>query len=211
MYYYNRQTQGFLVEGLHQIPESAVKISEELHRTLIEGQSQGKQIVTGLDGVPMLAEAQPSQYHHWDGSAWIIDTEQQAALLAEQRELVRSKINALRDAKSAGGVYVEQLGKWFDSDSKAQGKLLGLKATMDLVGSEMTVDWTCADNTDFKGFSKPQLTAVMAAILQTENHNHTVARQHKASLEQSDNPLDYDYSGGWATCYHDYLSEQGNE
>lgn len=52
--------------------ESAVEISEELHRTLIEGQSQGKQIVTGLDGVPMLAEPQPSQYHHWDGTAWKI-------------------------------------------------------------------------------------------------------------------------------------------
>lgn len=191
--------------------ESAVKISEELHRTLIEGQSQGKQIVTGLDGLPMLAEPQPSQYHQWDGTKWVISPEQQAALLAEQREQVRSKINALRDAKSAGGVYVEQLGKWFDSDSKAQGKLLGLKATMDLVGDDMTVDWTCADNTDFTGFGKPQLTAVIAVILQAENHNHTVARQHKAALEQSDNPLDYDYSGGWTQCYQDYLAEQGNE
>lgn len=187
--------------------ESAVEISEELHRTLIEGQSQGKQIVTGKDGLPMLAEPQPSQYHHWDGTVWAISPEQQAALLAEQREQVRSKINALRDAKSAGGVYVEQLGKWFDSDDKAQKKLLGLKATMDLVG-KMTVDWTCADNTDFTDFGKPHLTAVIAAILQAENHNHTVARQHKTALEQSDNPLDYDYSGGWSKTYQEFLDEQ---
>lgn len=207
MYFYHKN-EGFLVDGLHQIPTSAVKISDDLHARLIEGQSQGKQIVTGKDGLPMLAEPQPSQYHHWDGTAWKISPEQQAALLAEQREQVRSKINALRDAKSAGGVYVEQLGKWFDSDGKAQGKLLGLKATMDLVGDDMTVDWTCADNSDFTGFGKPQLTAVIAAILQAENHNHTVARQHKAALEQSDNPLDYDYSGGWSKTYQEFLDEQ---
>lgn len=191
--------------------ESAVEISEELHHNLIIGQSAGKQIVTGLDGLPTLAEPQPSHYHHWDGTQWAISNEQQAELLSEQRQQVRDKINALRDAKSAGGVYVEQLGKWFDSDSKAQGKLLGLKATMDLVGDDMTVDWTCADNTDFTGFGKPQLAAVIAAILQAENHNHTVARQHKAALEQSDNPLDYDYSDGWTQCYQDYLAEQDNE
>ncbi|HDL2981353.1 TPA: DUF4376 domain-containing protein, partial [Mannheimia haemolytica] len=110
----------------------------------------------------------------------------------------------------AGGVFVEQLGKWFDSDDKAQKKLLGLKATMDLIGTEMTVDWTCADNTDFEGFGKAHLTAVIAAILQAENHNHTIARQHKAALEQAENPLEYDYSAGWTKTYADYLEEQAN-
>lgn len=130
------------------------------------------------------------------------------AVRYEEIARVREQINTLRDNKSAGGVYVEQLGKWFDSDSKAQSKLLGLKATMDLIGAEMTVDWTCADNTDFKGFGKPQLTAVIATILQAENHNHTVARQHKAALEQAENPLEYDYSGGWSKTYEEFLNEQ---
>ncbi|HDL2964657.1 TPA: DUF4376 domain-containing protein, partial [Mannheimia haemolytica] len=124
--------------------------------------------------------------------------------------IMRERINALRDEKSAGGVFVEQLGKWFDSDDKAQKKLLGLKATMDLIGTEMTVDWTCADNTDFEGFGKAHLTAVIAAILQAENHNHTIARQHKAALEQAENPLEYDYSAGWTKTYADYLEEQAN-
>lgn len=92
MYYYDKQTQGFLVEGLHSIPESAVKISDELHRTLIEGQSVGKQIVTGLDGLPMLAEPQPSQFHEWDGSQWVISEEQQAEYLAQ---LKASKLNEI--------------------------------------------------------------------------------------------------------------------
>ncbi len=151
----------------------------------------------------------PSPLHIWDGSQWVIDQSKETALKAQHIAQLRDKINALRDAKSAGGVYVEQLGKWFDSDSKAQAKLLGLKATMDLVG-EITVSWTCADNTDFEEFGKPHLTAVIAAILQAENHNHTVAKQHKAAIELADNPLEYDYSGGWSKTYEDYLAEQAN-
>lgn len=154
----------------------------------------------------------PSAYHTWDGKrkTWTITPAQQAVKKAEDIAKVRERINALRDSKSAGGVYVEQLGKWFDSDSKAQSKLLGLKATMDLVGSDMTVDWTCADNTDFEGFGKDHLTAVIATILQAESHNHTIARQHKIALEQSANPLEYDYSGGWSKTYSDFLEEQKN-
>ncbi|HGO5816123.1 TPA: DUF4376 domain-containing protein [Mannheimia haemolytica] len=144
----------------------------------------------------------------WNGNKWEISPALQAVKKAEEIAMVRERINALRDSKSAGGVYVEQLGKWFDSDDKAQKKLLGLKATMDLIGTEMTVDWTCADNTDFEGFGKAHLTAVIAAILQAENHNHTVARQHKANLEQAENPLEYDYSAGWAKTYEDFLNEQ---
>lgn len=145
----------------------------------------------------------------WNGNYWETSPALQAVKKAEEISTVRERINALRDDKSAGGVYVEQLGKWFDSDDKAQKKLLGLKATMDLVG-EMTVSWTCADNTDLDDFGKAHLTAVIAAILQAENHNHTVARRHKAALEQAENPLDYDYSGGWSKTYADYLEEQAN-
>lgn len=92
MYFYDKN-QGFLVEGLHDIPQSAVKISAELHRTLIEGQAQGKQIVAGKDGVPMLAEPQPSQYHHWDGKTWVISDEQQTNYLAQQKALKLAEIN----------------------------------------------------------------------------------------------------------------------
>lgn len=196
-------------KGFYPAPqEGAVEISDELYQHLLAGQSQGKQIVEGKEGVPMLIEPQPSPYHEWNGKKWVLSAELQAVKKAKEVAMVREKINALRDSKSAGGVYVEQLGKWFDSDDKAQKKLLGLKATMDLIGTEMTVDWTCADNTDFEGFGKAHLTAVIAAILQAENHNHTVARQHKANLEQAENPFEYDYSVGWAKTYEDFLNEQ---
>lgn len=194
---------GFLLEET----EGAVEISEDYHQSLILGQSKGKIIISDNNGYPKLSEASPSPYHQWNGKKWILPKGQQAVKKAEEIAMVRERINALRDSKSAGGVYVEQLGKWFDSDDKAQKKLLGLKATIDLIGTEITVDWTCADNTDFEGFGKAHLTAVIAAILQAENHNHIIARQHKANLEQADNPLEYDYSAGWTKTYEEFLNE----
>lgn len=211
MYYYDKQTQSFLVEGLHTIPKSAVKISEELHRTFIEGQSEGKQIVTGLDGMPMLAKAQPSQYHEWDGSAWKISPERQATLLAEQREKVRSKINELRDRKINGGVYVETVGKWIDTDATAERNILSVKASFDLFGDAVgEISWTCADNSILM-IDKAKLMQIWQALMQAKTGNHANALRHKAAVEQSDNPLDYDYSDGWTQCYHDYIKEQGNE
>ncbi|HGO5855299.1 TPA: DUF4376 domain-containing protein [Mannheimia haemolytica] len=207
-YFYDKTQKTFLIDNLHQIPEGAIPVDNSLYSELIQGRAEGKEIVVKRDQLSLTPTARPSSYHSWNGKAWMISLEQQAVKKAEEIAMVRERINALRDSKSAGGVYVEQLGKWFDSDDKAQKKLLGLKATMDLIGTEMTVDWTCADNTDFEGFGKAHLTAVIAAILQAENHNHTVARQHKANLEQAENPLEYDYSSGWAKTYEEFLNEQ---
>lgn len=190
--------------------ESSVKISDDLHAQLIEGQAQGKQIVAGLDGVPMLVEPQPSQYHHWDGSAWVISDEQQATLLAEQREQVRSKINEFRDRKINGGVYVEAVGKWLDTDATAERNILSVKASFDLFGDAAgEIAWTCADNSTLM-INKDKLMLIWQALMQAKTGNHANAKRHKAAVEQSDNPLDYDYSGGWTQCYHDYLAEQGN-
>ncbi|MDA5607083.1 DUF4376 domain-containing protein [Pasteurella multocida] len=191
--------------------ESAVKISEELHRTLIEGQSEGKQIVTGLDGLPMLAEPQPSQYHEWNGEGWELSAEKQAVLLAEQRKKVRSKINEFRDRKINGGVYVEAVNKWIDTDATAERNLLSVKATFDLYGDAVgEIDWTCADNSILT-INKDTLLVIWQAVMTAKTGNHANALRHKAAVEQSDVPLSYDYSDGWTQCYHDYIKEQGNE
>lgn len=209
-YFYDKKQKNFLIDNVHTIPEGAIPVDSSLYSELIQGRAEGKEIIVKRNQLSLTPTAKPSPYHEWDGKKWIISPEQQAVKKAEEIAMVRERINALRDSKSAGGVYVEPLGKWFDSDDKAQKKLLGLKATMDLIGTEMTVDWTCADNTDFEGFGKSHLTAVIAAILQAENQNHTVARQHKAALEQVENPFEYDYSGGWSKTYADYLEERTN-
>ena len=210
MYFYDLEQKAFLVEGINEIPKTAIKVSEKEYQFLTSGRNNGKEIIV-MNGTPTLTSVRPSKYHSYNGKKWVISAEKQAVKKAEEIAKMREQINALRDEKSASGVYVEALGKWFDSDSKAQSKLLGLKATMDLAGSEMTVSWTCADNTELENFGKPQLTAVISAISQAENHNHAVARKHKLASSQVENPLEYDYSSGWSKTYVDYLKEQANE
>lgn len=47
---------GFYVEGIGEIPEGAVELTEERYRGLLEGQSAGKIIVADESGAPMLTE-----------------------------------------------------------------------------------------------------------------------------------------------------------
>lgn len=192
------------------VPAQAVEISEELYIALLEGQAQGKRILE-QDGKPVLVEPPPSPYHHWDGEGWVIDPEQQAAKNAEDIAKVRAQINALRDRKINGGVYVEAVGKWIDTDATAERNILSVKASFDLFGDAVgEIAWTCADNSILM-IDKAKLMLIWQALMTAKTGNHANAIRHKAAVEQAENPLEYDYSGGWTKCYQDYLAEQSDE
>jgi hypothetical protein len=54
---YSPSTRGFYDAAVSAaIPEDAVEISDDLYVQLLEGQGQGKQIVPGADGTPVLQE-----------------------------------------------------------------------------------------------------------------------------------------------------------
>lgn len=67
------------------VPDGAKEITEKTHRTLLEGQSAGKQIISNKKGEPVLVDAQPSAAHvlNIDTLTWEISAEKQTALLAE--------------------------------------------------------------------------------------------------------------------------------
>ena len=56
--FYSKSTGGFYASEIHgdNIPADAVEITNEEHRELIEGQSQGKRIVADANGFPVLAD-----------------------------------------------------------------------------------------------------------------------------------------------------------
>ena len=58
---YSKSTGGFYDHEIHgnSIPIDAVEITEAAHAALLNGQSQGKRIVTGADGHPELADPPP--------------------------------------------------------------------------------------------------------------------------------------------------------
>ena len=127
---------------------------------------------------------------------------EQLPTIDEQRQQVRNAINALRDKTDAGGVFVEACGKWIDSDDKAYNNILVVKANFDLLG-DRDITWTWADNTA-SIINRSMLASIVDALSQAKETNHKNALRHKAAVEQSENPLEYDYSTGWTTTYEEY-------
>lgn len=80
--------------GFYDTPQDkSNEITNELYESLIIGQSQGKQIVEDKDGLPMLADPKPSQYHTWSGSEWVISPEQQQAVILSSKSAKLAEIN----------------------------------------------------------------------------------------------------------------------
>lgn len=96
MYFYDKTTNGFYIEGLHEIPTDATEINEEFYQKLLEGQASGKQIIANKQGNPVLVDPQPSDAHelNLDTLQWEISTEKQAALLTEKRNRLIEQIDS---------------------------------------------------------------------------------------------------------------------
>ncbi len=128
---------------------------------------------------------------------------EQLPSIDEQRQQVRNAINALRDKKINGGVYVPEIDKWIDSDARAERNLLSTKASFDLFGDALDIVWTCADNTTIK-LDKATMLHIWQALMKNKQQNHANALAHKAGVEKSENPLEYNYSNGWTKTYEEH-------
>lgn len=95
MYFYDKITNGFYIEGLHEIPTGAMEINEESYQKLLEGQATGKQIIANKQGNPVLVDPQPSNAHdlNLDTLKWEISAEKLTALLTEKRDALIDKID----------------------------------------------------------------------------------------------------------------------
>ena len=77
------------------VPEGAVEISQDKYIELINGQSQGKQIIADKTGNPVLIDPQPRAAHelNFDTLTWEISAEKQASLLAEAQTRLIANID----------------------------------------------------------------------------------------------------------------------
>ena len=90
MYYKN----GFYDSTDGYVPEGAVEISQDKYIELLNGQSQGKQIIADKTGYPVLIDPQPSAAHelNLDTLTWEISPEKQTALFAQRKEGLLNKL-----------------------------------------------------------------------------------------------------------------------
>ena len=92
--FYSKTTGGFYDNQIHNVlPEDAVEITAEYHATLLAGQAQGKTIMPGKDGKPVLAPLAPSHLHQWNGKEWMVDKAAASQLLAEAIDKGTAAIN----------------------------------------------------------------------------------------------------------------------
>lgn len=95
MYFYDKESQGFYIDGLHKnIPKTAVEINAETYQSLIAGQEAGKQIVTDKTGNPVLIDPQPSTEHalNLDTLTWEISAEKQTVLFENKKNTLLDKL-----------------------------------------------------------------------------------------------------------------------
>lgn len=202
-YFYDLSQKAFLVQGIHNIPQSAIPVLEKDYQLLISGRNNGREIVL-MGNTLTLSSVRPSSYHTWTGTAWSISDEDKQVLLSRQRQQVRDAINALRDKKINGGVYVPAIDKWIDTDATAERNILSVKATFDLMGEQVKeIPWTFADNS-VDMINKEKLLVIWQVLMEAKTGNHDNALKHKAMVEQVENPLEYDYSSGWTQTYEEF-------
>lgn len=94
--YFNPDDMAFYSDELYSnIPSQAVPLSDEQYIALLNGQSQGKQIIADKTGKPVLIDPQPSAAHelNFDTLTWAFSPEKQTALLADTQTRLIANID----------------------------------------------------------------------------------------------------------------------
>ena len=113
-------------------------------------------------------------------------------------------IKALRDAKKSGGFKFGL--RWFHSDEPSRAQY-GILLTTALEKSLPTVYVLNATWKDMSGTKAPLTVADLRGIrdagLLLEAQLFAVAEAHRAAMEASATPSDYDFSTGWPATFKD--------
>ena len=153
-------------------------------------------------------EPPPSSLHTWDGKAWVLDAETAAALKQAQQEEMWTRIKAKREEQRYGGAYIPALKKWLQSDEPSRTQYLQLQLLEAKGLFKQPVRWKTMDNS-FIGLDAAAVTAIALQIMDNEQADFANAERHRAAMLKADNPLDYDYSGGWTANYATAEAREG--
>lgn len=173
--FYSKFTGGFYNLEIHgeNIPADAVEITKEQHTFLLEGQSHGKIIGSDEAGFPVLLDPAPAT--------------------AEQ---IWPLIKAERDRRKSLGVLAA--GNWFHSDADSRIQQLALT----IMGQTMPagIQWKTMSGS-FVEMTPTLAGQIFAATAALDQAIFSAAETHRAAMEASAVPGDYDFSGGWPAIF----------
>lgn len=166
----------FYYSNVHaEIPDDAVEITRDHRDALLIGLSQGKQIQKNADGLPILIDP--------------------PAATAEQ---IWPQIKAERDRRKSLGVLAD--GSWFHSDADSRIQQMALV----MMGGTMPagIQWKTMSGT-FVEMTPTLVGQIFAATAALDQAIFATAEDHRASMEASSAPADYDFSGGWPAIFEE--------
>ncbi len=119
-----------------------------------------------------------------------------AQIKAEKWEAIKAE----RDRRQSAGVKVAVNGvdKWFHSDVGSRIQLMGLKIMGPAVPGNL--QWKTMDGT-FVTMTEVLSAEIFNAAASNEQTIFAIGEQHKAAMEASANPMNYDFSTGWPPVY----------
>nr|DAK22926.1 MAG TPA: protein of unknown function (DUF4376) [Caudoviricetes sp.] len=195
----------FYNDDLGAVPAGAVEISDRQHAELLAALNAGCLILPDLSVTP----PRPSALHTWDAAkkTWVLDKAAVQAHKAAQQEEMWTRIKQKRHDNLRGGVYVKSIGKWLHSDDESRAQYTFMR-TMPTLPEKMV--WKTMDNT-FVPMTKALLDELSLQLLADEQADFANAERHRAAMLKADNPLDYDYSGGWTANYATEEAREGTK
>jgi hypothetical protein len=126
---------------------------------------------------------------------------------------VWEEIKAERDQRKAGGVMiaVDGVDRWFHTDdpSRIQYSILDNKATRGALPDETVLHplWKTMSGVKVP-MTVGRLREILDAGIVLEATVFNVAEAHRAAMQESENPAEYDYSGNWPQTYADWAALQ---
>ena len=148
-------------------------------------------------------EPPPSSLHTWDGKAWVLDKAAAQARKAAQQDEMWERIKAKRYDNLRHGVFVKSVGKWFHTNDESRTQYILLRTMKEL---PVGLRWKTMEN-DFVLMTRELLDEMTTQMVLDEQADFANAERHKAAMLKAENPLEYDYSGGWTANYEQPAAE----
>jgi hypothetical protein len=146
-----------------------------------------------FDNGQWIDDIQPSPYHTLDAQGnWYLNNE----YLQNAKDMMWQQIKAHRDLRQLSGFKLGD--NWFHSDDSSRIKYLGLM----MMGANIPQNlmWKTMQNT-FVPMTQTLAAQIFGTIASFDSNTFIKAEQHKAAMQQSIDPLNYDYSSGWPLIF----------
>lgn len=143
-----------------------------------------------------------NEHQTWDAKAkaWVLLPAVAARIKAEQQDEMWERIKQKRHDNLRHGVYAKSVGKWFQTDDATRLQYLALALESVTGGFKKPINWKTMDNS-FLQLTPELLREIMQTMHDDEQADFVNAEKHKAAMLKAENPLEYDYSGGWTANF----------